>query len=181
MLRAAKMTRADAAGMRFAIIASKYNARYVDAMLGAAKKTLLDAGAAEVKVVRVPGAFEIPVVASVLAQREGEPFSALICLGVILRGETTHAHHIGEAVTHALSQIQVRHQKPVIHEVLLLENEEQAKVRCLGTDHNRGMEAAVTAIEMAHVMQSFADEEKARMDETWARLKARPKKMRADE
>src|SRR5262245_43892541 len=165
MLRAVKSTKPEARGQRFAIIASKYNALYVDAMLDAAKKTLLQAGAAEVKVIRVPGAFEIPVVASALTHSEAKPFSALICLGVILRGETTHANHIAEAVSHALVQLQVQHRKPVIHEVLLLENEEQAKVRCLGTEHNRGVEAALTAIEMARVMNDVANEPRLRTDE----------------
>ncbi|HKQ37413.1 MAG TPA: 6,7-dimethyl-8-ribityllumazine synthase, partial [Verrucomicrobiae bacterium] len=82
----------------FAIIASKYNARFVDSMVEAAKQTLEKANVASVKVVRVPGAFEIPVVAAALAK---EGVAAVICLGVILRGETTHAQHIGEAVSHA--------------------------------------------------------------------------------
>ncbi len=164
MLRAIKSTKAKAAGLRFAIIASKYNARYVDSMLAAAKKTLLAAGAGTVKVVRVPGAFEIPVVASVLAQHGANRFSALICLGVIVRGQTTHANHIAEAVSHALAQIQVQHQKPVIHEVLLLESEDQARVRCLGLKHNRGIEAARTAIEMALVMKNFSHEDQKRTD-----------------
>ena len=181
MLRSVKSAQLEAAGQRFAIIASKYNARYVDSMLDSAKRTLLARGAAEVKIVRVPGAFEIPVVASVLAQDAAEAFSAVICLGVILRGETTHANHIAEAVSHALAQIQVQHRKPVIHEVLLLENEDQAKVRCLGAKHNRGVEAALTAMEMAQVMKGFADEEQARSDEWWAQVKAKQKKLRGNE
>jgi 6,7-dimethyl-8-ribityllumazine synthase len=141
-----------AANGRFAIVASKYNAAYVDGMLREAQAVLAKANAAEIHVIRVPGAFEIPVVAARLAGSRQKPFSALICLGVILRGETTHAQHIGEAVSSALAQIQVLHQVPVIHEVLLLENEEQAKVRCLNPQHNRGAEAAHTALEMAETM-----------------------------
>ena len=107
---------------------------------------------ADVEVVRVPGAFEIPAVASGLSMRLAKPVDAIVCLGVILRGETTHAEHIGQAVTDALMQLQVDHTLPVIHEVLLLENLDQAKKRCLDSSHNRGVEAAQTAVEMTRVM-----------------------------
>ena len=150
MLKRVKQGRQRNGGGTFAVVASKYNSRFVDPMLRAAQAELKQAGAKEVRVVRVPGAYEIPVVASRLAG--GRKFSAVICLGVILRGETTHAAHIGEAVSRALMDIQLAHGVPVIHEVLLLENEQQAKVRCLDPKHNRGREAAQTALEMAHVM-----------------------------
>jgi 6,7-dimethyl-8-ribityllumazine synthase len=154
MLRKLSRKKIQSRGGSFAIVASRYNARYVDAMLRAAQSELKRAGAA-VQIVRVPGAYEIPVVAAKLARTTTPPLSAIICLGVILRGATTHAQHIGEAVSGALVQIQIQHEIPVVHEVLLLENESQAHERCLGKKHNRGMEAAQTALEMARVMKSL--------------------------
>src|SRR5271168_1313338 len=148
MLQKIKPRSGDARGGNFAIIASKYNALYVDAMLRAAKAEIRRAGG-KFQVVRVPGAYEIPVVAAWLARQSAADsrFSAILCLGLILRGATTHAQHIGEAVSNALALIQIQHEVPVIHEVLLLENEQQAKERCLGRTHNRGTEAAQTALE----------------------------------
>lgn len=162
MLTAVKRTRTRSAPAgRFVIVASEYNGRYVGAMLRAAKAELSRAGVRQVEVIRVPGAYEIPLVAARMARTGSvigatpatSPVSAIICLGVILRGETVHAAHIGEAVSRSLMEIQIRHEVPVIHEVLLLENEQQAKARCLGTTHNRGAEAAQTALAMATVMR----------------------------
>ena len=150
MLKAVKKSKTGKSGGSFAIVASRYNARYVEGMLNAAVRELKRAGA-KVQVVRVPGAYEIPVVAARLSTLDSRP-SAIICLGVILRGATTHAQHIGEAVSQALMQIQITHGLPVIHEVLLLENPQQAEARCLDPKHNRGVEAAQTALEMARVM-----------------------------
>ena len=158
MLKKIQAKKISARGGRFAIVASTYNARYVDAMLRAAKAEILRAGG-KVEIIRVPGAYEIPVVVVRLARASrlapDASLSAIICLGVILRGATTHAQHIGEAVSSALVQIQVQHEVPVIHEVLLLENEQQAKERCLGKTHNRGTEAAQTALEMTRVMAAL--------------------------
>jgi 6,7-dimethyl-8-ribityllumazine synthase len=141
-----------AANDRFAIIASRYNDKYVRGMLAGARREFKRAGAkaSQVRVIRVPGAFEVTTVASKLASDHAA--DAILCLGVILRGETTHADHIGWAVTHALAQIQLRECLPVIHEVLLFADESQARARCLGRTHNRGAEAARTAIEMVKVM-----------------------------
>ncbi len=155
MLRRIKLAKFTAADARFAIVASQYNKPYVDAMLRAAQQVLKSARARHVLVVRVPGAYEIPVVAAQLAHTSAPPLSAIICLGVILRGETTHAQFIGEAVTRALMSLQLEYRLPVVHEVLLLENRQQARVRCLSRDHNRGAEAAQTALAMAGVMETL--------------------------
>jgi 6,7-dimethyl-8-ribityllumazine synthase len=161
MLRANQTGKIRAGGGQFAIVASQYNPLYVDAMVRAARAELKRAGVRKVELFRVPGAFEIPVVAARLARDSSESgmesgvprVSGIICLGVILRGETTHAEHIGKAVSYALMQIQLRYEVPVIHEVLLLENEAQARARCLDRKHNRGAEAAQTALAMAQVMR----------------------------
>jgi len=159
MLKPVKTKNTHADGGAFAIVASRYNARYVDAMLRAAKEELWRADVSRIQIIRVPGAYEIPVVVNRLARTTTPPFSAIICLGVILRGQTVHAAHIGEVVNRALMEIQIAHEIPVIHEVLLLENEEQARVRCLDPKHNRGTEAAQTALEMARVMERLTDGE----------------------
>jgi 6,7-dimethyl-8-ribityllumazine synthase len=150
MLKTVKTKTIRADGGDFAIVASQYNAEYVDAMLRAAKTVLRNAGA-KVRVVRVPGAFEIPAVAAKLAAA-GSPPAAIICLGVIFQGETSHAQHIGWGITHALAQIQVRQKISVIHGVFVFEQKEHARVRCLNPRHNRGTEAAQTALQMARVM-----------------------------
>ena len=173
MLRKIKTKSSGSSGGSFAIVASRYNALYVNSMLRAARAELHHAGA-KVRIVRVPGAFEIPTVAARLAEkgsvatgglmraaggrssggRQRPRLSGIICLGVIFQGETAHAQHIGWGVTHALAQIQVRYQVPVIHGVFLFEKRKLARVRCLDPEHNRGTEAAQTALEMARVMAS---------------------------
>ena len=159
MLRRIQQNKVQSSGGNFAIVASRYNARYVNAMLAAARSELKRAGAKTIQIVRVPGSYEIPVVAKRLARvsrlAPNASLSAIVCLGVILRGQTVHATHIGEAVSRALMQIQLEHEIPVVHEVLLLENEGQARARCLNPRHNRGTEAAQTAMAMAHVMEKL--------------------------
>jgi 6,7-dimethyl-8-ribityllumazine synthase len=149
MLRKNSNQKTKATSGTFAIVASRFNAEYVDAMVHAAREELLRAGA-KIRVVRVPGAFEIPVVAAKLAAKPR--CAAVICLGVIFQGETSHAQQISDGVTHALAQIQVAHKIPVIHGVFHFTKVKQAKVRCLGAKHNRGTEAAHTALEMARVL-----------------------------
>ena len=153
MLKPVKAKPTRTVGGRFVIVASRYNSEYADAMLHAAREELLRAGA-HLRIVRVPGAFEIPAVAARLAQ--SRRYAAVICLGVIFQGETSHAQHIGWGITHALAQIQVRHKIPVIHAVFVFDKVKHARVRCLGKKHNRGTEAAQTALEMARVMRQVA-------------------------
>ena len=152
MLRKLQTQKTKAQGGSFAIVASKYNNVYVDAMLHAAREELLRAGA-HVRIVRVPGAFEIPAAAARLAHKSR--YAAIICFGVIFQGETSHAQHVGWGVTHALAQIQVAEKLPVIHAVFVFEKVKHAKVRCLSAKHNRGTEAAQTALEMARVMKGL--------------------------
>ena len=140
---------------RIAIVASAYNAEYVDGMLDAALAALSEAGVDEVELIRVPGAFEIPVVAAKLTRRKRQRPGAVICLGVILRGETTHAEHIGQNVSRLLGDLAMETGVAIIHEVLLLENKAQAKARCLSVKTNRGAEAAHTALVMAGVMRDL--------------------------
>jgi 6,7-dimethyl-8-ribityllumazine synthase len=160
----------NAAAARFAIVCARYNERYTDAMLGAAIDTLnvgrvtsrgeisrggkADAVSGDtayngVTVVRVPGTFEIPVIAAQLA-RSGK-YDAVIALGCIIQGKTDHARLIGESVAHALQTIAIETGVPCIFSVVTAANEKQARERCLGKKHNRGIEAARTAIEMAGV------------------------------
>ena len=153
MLKKVKSKLAVAKGASIALVASKYNALYVDAMLKAAQRELSRAGA-KVRVVRVPGAFEIPAAAAQLAAMDPKP-AAIICLGVIFQGQTSHAEHISWGVTHALAGIQVQQRMPVIHGVFVFEEKEHARVRCLGKTHNRGTEAAQTALEMVKVFSGL--------------------------
>lgn len=155
MLKKNQTRKTTARGGRFAIVASEYNSEYVDCMLEGAQAEMKRAGAAEVRVIRVPGAYEVPIVAAALARSARLRPDAILCLGVILRGETVHAAHIGDAVSRALMDIQLRYGVPVIHEVLLLENRKQAEVRCQDPKHNRGVEAAQTALTMADVLRNL--------------------------
>ena len=154
MLTPVKNRKWSAQTSAFAVVASRYNTRYVDGMLMAAMRELKRARAEWIRVVRVPGAYEIPVVVARLLEGR-QAWAGIICLGVIIRGETVHARQVGDAVSASLARLQIERGVPVIHEVLLLDNEAQARVRCLGKTHNRGAEAAQTALEMARVMASL--------------------------
>lgn len=142
-------------GRRIVVVAATYNEKYTSALL----QNCLDelerlAPGVEVEVVRVPGAFEVPVMvnrALALGTPAGCLPDAVIALGVILRGSTAHADLIGSTITQELLRAACHYLKPVIHEVLLLNNEQQAQERCIDTQLNRGIESARAAISMLNL------------------------------
>jgi 6,7-dimethyl-8-ribityllumazine synthase len=135
----------------FPIVAGQFNAAYVQGLIDHvnAELRMLMPGATTA-LTQVPGSFEIPVVVRELAlQKRGD---AIIAIGVILKGETNHAENLSRSVTDALQRIAVTHGVPVINAVLTFDDEEQARVRCLENEINRGTEAARAAIEISNVM-----------------------------
>jgi len=142
------------ATLSFAIIASQYNAKYVQPLVDHATKEIynLEPGAL-ITLLQVPGAFEIPLL--VKAAAESKRYQSILALGVILEGETAHADLIARGVTQALLDISLANRLPVIHCVLLLQNEEQAKARCLASKGNRGTEAAQSAVATARTVREF--------------------------
>lgn len=140
----------------FAIVASRFNAPYVDGLVQHATDELRALSpSADVIVHHVPGAFEIPIVVREIAlQKKAE---AILALGIILQGKTSHAQNLAHSVTHALQQIAMEQGIPVINGVLSMENEEQARERCLEDAINRGTEAARAAIDVAGVMSRLRE------------------------
>ena len=135
----------------FSIVASLFNDQYVRGLIEHATKELKSLSPeAVVSLHQVPGAFEIPVVVRELALQEKA--DAILALGVILKGKTNHAQNLAHSVTSALQQIALQHGIPVINAVLSLETDAQAHERCLGSEINRGTEAARAAFEMANIM-----------------------------
>jgi 6,7-dimethyl-8-ribityllumazine synthase len=142
------------ANRTFHIVASRFNAQYVDGLVDhAAQELRALAPDATISLYRVPGAFEIPVVVRELAVQDRA--DAVIACGVILQGETNHAQNLSRSVTDALQRIAVEHGTPVINVVLSFENEAQARARCLQNKINRGTEAARAAVEIANVLSEL--------------------------
>jgi 6,7-dimethyl-8-ribityllumazine synthase len=136
--------------VRICIVAAKYNEQFTDALVDNAVEEINElVPQARVDLIRVPGAFEIPVaVASIL---ERDPPACVIALGLILRGATQHADLVARAVTDALMRLSLESRRPIINEVLLVEDEKQAYARCIGTKLNRGKEAARAAAAMIDI------------------------------
>ena len=146
---------------RFAIVASEYNPDFVQALVNNTCKELY---AIEenciIELFGVPGSFEIPVAVEMVASQRR--YDVIIALGVVLQGKTKHAEFIVSSVSDALQQIAIQHSIPVIHEVLLLADEEEARERCLDKDFNRGIEAARAAFAMLRVREELQKKKSAR-------------------
>ena len=135
----------------FYIVASRFNTQYVDGLIDHVTQELRAlAPDGAISLHRVPGSFEIPVVARELATQNKA--DAIIACGVILQGETDHAQNLSRSVTDALQRIAVENGVPVINAVLSFDNEDQARARCLENKINRGTEAARAAVEIANVL-----------------------------
>ena len=145
----------DATGLKFGIVASKFNKFVTGRLLAEAIAALTRAGAREedLEVVRVPGAFEIPLVARQLA-RSGR-FDAVICLGAVIRGDTPHFDYIAGEASRGILQASMETNVPVVFGVLTTDTVAQAIERADPAKHNRGAAASVTAIEMANVMKQL--------------------------
>jgi len=128
----------------FALVVSEYNRDYTDALLASARAVL---DGHELKIVRVPGAYEIPLQVQRLARTKR--YAAVIALGLIWQGRTLHAQEILRAVTDALMRVSLETDVPVLHHVLAVKTEAEAQARCMGVKLNRGREAAEAALALA--------------------------------
>lgn len=143
--------KAELQNQQIVVVAATYNEKYTTALLQNCLNELSKlAPGAQVDVVRVPGAFEVPMMVNHVIQHR-KPH-AVIALGVILRGSTAHADLIGTAITQELLSAACRTLTPVIHEVLLLNDEQQAEARCIGERLNRGIESARAAVAMLNAL-----------------------------
>jgi 6,7-dimethyl-8-ribityllumazine synthase len=141
---------------RFTIVASHFNAHFVQGLVNHATEELRAlAPAATIALHQVPGAFEIPIVVRELASQKKT--DVIIAIGVILKGKTDHAENLSRSVTDALQKIALEHGIPVINVVLSFDNETQARERCLEKNINRGVEAARAAVEIASVMSDLRE------------------------
>jgi 6,7-dimethyl-8-ribityllumazine synthase len=143
------------AGFHIGIVASRFNAALVDALVSRAQARLVSAGvpATAIQTVRVPGAHEVPWAAQQLAA--GGRFDAVIALGVLIAGDTNHHEMVGDAVAHALMRVSLDTRIPVINGVIVVNNMAQAEARTTGP-MDRGTEFANAALEMAVLKKSFS-------------------------
>jgi 6,7-dimethyl-8-ribityllumazine synthase len=140
---------------RFAIVVAQWNRAVTDKLLDGAVATLREAGVADdaIDVAWVPGSWEIPLVAQRMAG--GVRYAAVICLGAVVRGETSHDQHINRGVSLALSRIALDADVPVLLGVLTCDTMEQALARAGGAHGNKGRECAEAALHMAGLLKNL--------------------------
>jgi 6,7-dimethyl-8-ribityllumazine synthase len=146
----------SAAGLRFAIVVSDFNRFITDRLLTGATDALSRAGASEgqVQIVRVPGSFEIPIAAKKLAATGN--FDSIVCVGCILRGETSHYDHVASETSRGIQLAQLDTGVPMIFCVLTCDSLEQAIDRAGLKGGNKGYEAGIAAIEMAQLSRKLS-------------------------
>ncbi len=144
-----------AEGMKFGLVASRFNEMIVRRLLGGALDTLKRHGAAEesIEVAWVPGGFELPLVAAKLA--ESGRYDAVICLGAIIRGATPHFEYVAAEVAKGIAQVSLKTGLPVIYGVVTADTIEQAVERAGTKAGNRGADAAQAAIEMVNLLREL--------------------------
>jgi len=150
----------DAGNFRFGIIVSRFNSFISERLLEGAIDTLIRHGAedSQLTIVKVPGAFEIPLMAKQMAA--SNRFDALLCLGAVIRGGTPHFEYVSSEVTKGVAQVSLEYGLPAAFGVLTTDSVEQAIERAGTKAGNKGAEAAMSALEMVNVMGVFnADEQ----------------------
>lgn len=144
----------DAAGLRFAVIVSRFNEAVTGALRAGALEALTTAHASAIDIFDVPGAFELPLAARAAAA--SGKYDAVVCLGCIIRGETPHFEYISSSVAHAIAGVAIGTGRPVAFGVLTTDTLAQAAARAAAGSGNKGYEAAAAAIEMAHLLRRLA-------------------------
>ena len=141
----------DGSNFKIAIVVAEWNAKITGALYEGALKTLLEHGLKEENIITkaVPGSFELTVAAEILLNHQND-IDAVICLGCIIQGDTKHFDFICDAVANGITNVGIKYSKPVIFGVLTTNTEEQALDRAGGKHGNKGDEAAITALKMAH-------------------------------
>ena len=145
----------DGRGLRFAVVVSRFNETYTERLLGGALKALAEGGVEDgrVDVLRVPGAFEIPLVARRCAA--SGKYAAVICLGAVIRSDTPHFDYVAGESARGIMNAGMEADVPVIFGVMTLEDEQQAEVRTRPDETNRGYQAAQVGLEMATLLRSI--------------------------
>jgi len=142
-----------AKGSKFSIIASRFNEFITSRLIDGAVDCLKRHGVkeADIKIIWVPGSFEIPFVASKLVEKGKD--DAIICLGAVIRGQTPHFDYVASEVSKGIASLQVKGKKPLSFGVITADNLEQAIDRAGAKEGNKGYQAALSAIELANLQK----------------------------